>query len=225
MSDVSRVEELFLNAASRQDPAERATYLAEHCGPDVDLRRRVEVLLAAQPHAEGFLEPPTMDNTRDYHPTPDAQAIGTVVAGKYRLLEVIGEGGMGTIWRAKQTEPVKRFVALKLIKPGMDSKQVLARFDAERQALAMMEHPNIAKILDGGIHDHRPFFVMELVKGTPINEFCDVRKLTPQQRLELFVPVCQAIQHAHMKGIIHRDIKPSNVLRIAPEITSPFHVG
>ena len=119
---------------------------------------------------------------------------------------------MGSVWRARQTEPVKRFVAVKLIKAGMDSKQVLARFDAERQALALMDHPNIAKVLDGGLHDGRPYFVMELVKGVPITEYCDRRRLTPKERLELFVPVCQAIQHAHQKGIIHRDIKPSNVL-------------
>jgi serine/threonine protein kinase len=119
---------------------------------------------------------------------------------------------MGSVWRAKQTEPVKRFVAVKLIKAGMDSRQVLARFEAERQALALMDHPNIAKVLDGGLHEQRPFFVMELVKGVPITEYCDSCKLTPKERLELFVPVCQAIQHAHQKGIIHRDIKPSNVL-------------
>ena len=119
---------------------------------------------------------------------------------------------MGAVWRAKQTEPVKRFVAVKLIKAGMDSKEVLARFEAERQALALMDHPNIARVLDGGVHAGRPFFVMELVKGVPITEYCDARKLTPKQRLELFVLVCQAIQHAHQKGIIHRDIKPSNVL-------------
>ena len=119
---------------------------------------------------------------------------------------------MGSVWRARQTEPVKRFVAVKLIKAGMDSKQVLARFDAERQALALMDHPNIAKVLDGGLHDGRPYFVMELVKGVPITEYCDRHRLTPKERLELFVPVCQAIQHAHQKGIIHRDIKPSNVL-------------
>ena len=114
---------------------------------------------------------------------------------------------------AQQTEPVKRFVAVKLIKTGMDSKAVLARFEAERQALAVMDHPNIARILDGGVTEAgSPFFVMELVKGTPITEFCDARKLTPKQRLELFVPVCQAIQHAHQKGVIHRDVKPSNVL-------------
>jgi hypothetical protein len=135
-----------------------------------------------------------------------------LVAGKYTLVEVIGEGGMGAVWRARQTEPVKRFVAVKLIKPGMDSKQVLARFEAERQALALMDHPNIAKVLDGGLHEGRPFFVMELVKGVPITDYCDARRLTPRQRLELFVPVCQAIQHAHQKGVIHRDIKPSNVL-------------
>ena len=137
---------------------------------------------------------------------------GTVIAGKYTLVEPIGEGGMGAVWRARQTEPVKRYVAVKLIKAGMDSKQVLARFEAERQALALMDHPNIARVLDGGLHDGRPFFVMELVKGVPITEFCDTRRLTPRERLELFVPVCQAIQHAHQKGVIHRDIKPSNVL-------------
>ena len=211
MSDVSRVEQIFLAAVSQSDPEQRARYLDGACGDDADLRRRVETLLAAQPHAEGFLEPIDPGKTHDYV-QPETQAIGTMIANRYSLVEVIGEGGMGTVWRAKQTEPVKRYVALKLIKPGMDSKQVLARFEAERQALAMMDHPNIARILDGGIHDNRPFFVMELVKGTPITEFCDARKLTPQQRLELFLPVCQAIQHAHQKGIIHRDIKPSNVL-------------
>ena len=212
MSDISRIEQIFLHAVSLADPAGRGAYLDSQCGSDADLRRRVDALLAAQPQAQGFLEPVTVDRTSEYQPKPEAQAIGTVIADRYTLTEVIGEGGMGTVWRAKQTDPVKRFVAIKLIKPGMDSRQVLARFEAERQALAMMDHPNIAKILDGGIHDNRPFFVMELVKGTPITEFCDARKLTTQQRLELFLPVCLAIQHAHQKGIIHRDIKPSNVL-------------
>src|SRR5205823_9999040 len=119
--------------------------------------------------------------------------------------ELIGEGGMGSVWLAQQSEPIKRQVAVKLIKAGMDSRQVLARFEAERQALALMDHPNIAKVLDGGLHDGRPFFVMELVKGVPITEFCDAKRLTPRERLELFVPVCQAIQHAHQKGVIHRD--------------------
>jgi tetratricopeptide (TPR) repeat protein len=142
-----------------------------------------------------------------------AGAIGTVIAGKYQIVEEIGEGGMGTVFLAQQTEPVKRQVALKLVKAGMDSKAVLARFEAERQALAMMDHPNIARVLDGGATETgRPFFVMELVKGVPITRFCDQRKLSPRERLDLFVPVCQAIQHAHNKGIIHRDIKPSNVL-------------
>jgi serine/threonine protein kinase/Flp pilus assembly protein TadD len=137
----------------------------------------------------------------------------SAIIGPYKLLEQIGEGGMGAVWMAQQTEPVKRPVAVKLIKVGLDSKQVLARFEAERQALALMDHPNIAKVLDAGATpDRRPFFVMELVRGVPITRYCDEHRLTPRQRLELFVPVCQAIQHAHQKGIIHRDVKPSNVL-------------
>src|SRR5262249_40318693 len=150
------------------------------------------------------------DPTADY-PGKD-ERVGTVIAGRYTLIEVIDEGGMGSVWRAKQSEPVKRFVAVKLIKAGMDSKQVLARFEAERQALALMDHSNIAKVLDGGLHENRPYFVMELVKGGPITEHCDHHKLPPKARLELFVQACQAIQHAHQKGIVHRDIKPSNVL-------------
>ena len=133
--------------------------------------------------------------------------------GPYKLLEQIGEGGFGVVFLAEQTEPVRRKVALKVLKPGMDTRQVVARFEAERQALAIMDHPNIAKVFDGGATPSgRPYFVMELVKGVPITEFCDQNHLTPRQRLELFVPVCQAVQHAHQKGIIHRDLKPSNVL-------------
>ncbi len=143
---------------------------------------------------------------------PTGGRAGEIIAGKYKLIEAIGEGGMGTVWMAQQTEPVKRAVAVKLIKERMDSKTVLARFEAERQALAMMDHPNIAKVLDGGLHDSRPYFVMELVKGIPITQFCDARKLTPNARLALYIQVCNAIQHAHQKGVIHRDIKPSNVL-------------
>jgi len=144
---------------------------------------------------------------------PDGFVAGQVIAGRYTLLEVLGEGGMGTVYRAEQTQPVKRPVALKLIKVGMDSRVVLARFDAERQALALMDHPNIARVYDGGTTAAgRPFFVMELVQGVPITEYCDQHRLPVRARLELFVSVCQAVQHAHQKGIIHRDLKPSNVL-------------
>ena len=144
---------------------------------------------------------------------PTDEGIGTVIAGRYTLVEVIGEGGMGSVYLASQIEPVKRQVALKLIKTGMDSRGVLARFDAERQALALMDHPNIARIYDGGLTPAgQPFFVMELVKGVPLTEYCDANRLSVQARLELFVAVCQAVQHAHQKGIIHRDLKPGNVL-------------
>ncbi len=133
--------------------------------------------------------------------------------GRYKLLQQIGEGGCGVVYMAEQQEPVKRRVALKVIKLGMDTKEVVGRFEAERQALALMDHPNIAKVLDAGATENgRPFFVMELVKGIPITRYCDENKLDTQQRLELFIQVCQAIQHAHQKGIIHRDIKPSNIL-------------
>ena len=143
---------------------------------------------------------------------PEHGTPGTVI-GPYKLIEQIGEGGMGSVWMAQQTEPVKRLVAVKLIKAGMDSRQVIARFEAERQALALMDHPNIARVLDAGTTSAgRPYFVMDLVKGVPITRYCDEHHLTPRQRLELFIPVCQAVQHAHQKGIIHRDLKPSNVL-------------
>jgi serine/threonine-protein kinase len=181
--DPSRVKSLFLAASEIAEPAERAAYLNRECGADAELRVRVEALLRAN-DASPLPESQPAIATGDYAPDESAddasadpagqdEQAGTVVAGKYTLVESIGEGGMGTVWRARQTEPVKRFVAVKLIKAGMDSKQVLARFDAERQALALMDHPNIAKVLDGGLLQHRPFFVMELVKGVPITEYCD----------------------------------------------------
>jgi serine/threonine protein kinase len=143
---------------------------------------------------------------------PIAEGPGTVI-GRYTLLQIIGEGGFGVVYMAEQKEPVRRRVALKIIKLGMDTQQVVARFEAERQALAMMDHPNIARVLEGGCTGTgRPYFVMELVKGQTVTKFCDEQKLSTRQRLELFIPICQAIQHAHQKGIIHRDLKPSNIL-------------
>jgi serine/threonine protein kinase len=212
--------DLFATASALADPRERAALLDQHCAGQPDRRQRLEQMLEDHFRTNPWLGQPQPAPTTGYG-DPEAapagqpsvrEAAGSVIAGKYTLVEVIGEGGMGSVWRAKQSEPVKRLVAIKLIKAGMDSKQVLARFEAERQALALMDHPNIAKVLDGGLHAQRPFFVMELVKGAPITDYCDGRKLTPKERLELFVLVCQAIQHAHTKGIIHRDIKPSNVL-------------
>ncbi len=167
-----------------------------------------EAARAHAPEPEGVPAPGTL--TAEFHADakPDVQ-----IAGRYTLQEKIGEGGMGEVWVAKQSEPVKRKVALKLIKQGMDSRAVLQRFEQERQALAMMDHPNIAKVFDAGLTPTgQPFFVMELVSGLPLNKFCDELKLTPNERLELFVPICQAVQHAHQKGIVHRDLKPANIL-------------
>ncbi len=200
----------------------RVICLDRVCGDDAGLRAEVESLLAAHDAAGTFLGDPTHDvealvpktgsTTRTRRHAPAAEASGEII-GRYKLLENIGEGGFGTVWMAEQKEPVKRRVALKIIKLGMDTKQVIARFEAERQALALMDHPNIAKVLDAGATEAgRPFFVMELIKGVPILEYCDTEKLDTDARLDLFTKVCNAIQHAHQKGIIHRDIKPSNVM-------------
>src|SRR5262245_26033606 len=201
---------LFCEALDHATPLEQAAFLDQACAGRPELRARVEALLRAHGEASSFLgEPAGPGATVD---EPLTERPGTVI-GAYRLMEEIGEGGMGLVFVAEQTEPVRRKVALKLIKPGMDTRQVVARFEAERQALALMDHPHIAKVLDGGATaSGRPYFVMELVKGAPITAFCDDAHLTTRQRLELFLSVCQAVQHAHTKGIIHRDLKPSNVL-------------
>jgi serine/threonine protein kinase len=211
-----RERDIFIQALQRLDPSERSSYLDAACAGDDALRGRVLQLLVEHEKQESFLldAPPPLVACSVTVDQP-AATCGDVI-GSYKLLQLIGEGGMGMVWMAEQTEPVQRKVALKIIKPGMDSRQVLARLEAERQALAVMDHPNIAKVHDAGTtRDGRPYFVMELVKGQPITSHCDDHRLAPRQRLELFLSVCSAIQHAHQKGIIHRDIKPGNIL-VAP---------
>ncbi len=228
-------EESLFHQALAKAAREREKFLDETCGPNSPLRRRLAFLLDAHEHPAGFLESvpgarAAFFESRNHDATVDSpngqwSRKGSQRAefqttdrpgkwiGRYKLLEEIGGGGMGTVWMAEQQKPVRRKVALKLIKRGMDSATVIARFEAERQALALMDHPNIARVLDAGTSDSgRPYFVMELVHGIPITRYCNQQRLTTRERLELFVPVCQAIQHAHQKGIIHRDIKPSNVL-------------
>src|SRR5207253_4301024 len=185
-------------------PEARAAYLADVCGTDAVLRRRVEALLRASESAGDFLEgPPTglaVSDGSTLVVTELSEKPGDRI-GRYKLLQQIGEGGCGVVYMAEQTEPVRRRVALKVIKLGMDTRSVIARFEAERQALAMMDHPNIAKVHDAGATETgRPYFVMELVRGIKITEYCDQKNLPTQQRLDLFVKVCQAIQHAHQKG-------------------------
>jgi eukaryotic-like serine/threonine-protein kinase len=209
--DPARLESIFNAAAAKADPAARSEYLDQACGDDRQLRQQVEALLLAHEDPANLLRLPDVDRTMD---TSSALSEGPGSRiGAYKLLEEIGEGGFAVVFMAEQEHPVRRRIALKIIKPGMDTRQVVARFEAERQALAMMDHPNIARVFDAGsTGTGRPFFVMELVKGVPITEYCDQNHLDIPRRLELFAQVCQAIRHAHAKGLIHRDIKPSNVL-------------
>jgi eukaryotic-like serine/threonine-protein kinase len=212
-------ESLFAFALEKSAGTERQEYLDAVCRGDLGLRRRVERLLAAHDRSIGILDGPVGSASSpavtavDISEGTPRESCGIIIASRFKLLDKIGEGGMGTVWIAEQSKPLRRKVALKLIKPDLDSKAVLARFDAERQALALMDHPNIAKVLDGGTTEGgRPYFVMELVKGVPITQYCDDGRLDIAERLELFTQVCRAIQHAHTKGIIHRDLKPSNIL-------------
>ena len=210
-----KAKTIFLGALEIEADAERRAFIDAQCGDNQSLREEVERLLAHQGDVGSFLESPPPGVDVGVSPTVDhspPETIGGQI-GPYKLLQQLGEGGMGVVYLAERQQPVKQRVALKIIKHGMDSKQFIARFEAERQALAMMDHPNIAKVLDAGCTEHgRPYFVMELVKGVPISQFCDDNRLTTRERLELFVQVCQAVHHAHQKGIIHRDLKPSNVL-------------
>jgi len=211
-----RVRELFLEALERPEAGARREYLDSACGPDAALRRQVEALLANH-RQDDFLEAPALPVSRAAEVLRASRAALATRPGdrigRYELVEEIGEGGGGVVFEAEQLEPVRRRVALKVIKPGMDSRAVIARFEAERQALALMEHPNIARVFDAGTTSAgRPFFVMELVRGRRLTDFCDQQRLTLRERLELFLQVCGAVEHAHQKGIIHRDLKPANIL-------------
>src|SRR6266568_368149 len=204
-----QVKSIFGHALAIDAVEERVAYLEEACGNDESLKDEVASLLLAFDRAGNFMSRP---GANDSIMTLDRGSVverpGTVI-GPYKLLQEIGSGGFGIVYMAEQEAPVRRMVALKIIKPGMDTAQVIARFESERQALALMDHPNIAKVFDAGTTDSgRPYFVMELVKGVPLTEFCDQNRLTPRERLDLFVSVCQAVQHAHTKGVIHRDLKP-----------------
>jgi serine/threonine protein kinase len=203
MKDASpQILSIFGEALECPSAEERAAYLDRICCGDAGLRSKVEALITANARLGHFLE----GNA--------APGLAGTLIGPYKLIEQIGEGGFGVVFMAEQQEPIRRKVALKVIKPGMDSRQVIARFEAERQALAMMDHPNIAKVLGAGATDAgRPYFVMELVRGIPITDYCDQAGFTVRKRLQLFVQVCRAVQHAHTKGVIHRDLSAAALIR------------
>lgn len=206
------LEWIFQAALEKTAGAERSAFLEQACLGRAELAAEVRKLLAAHEDRHGPLDQLVGAMSRTEPWQGSAEQAGKRI-GPYKLLEQVGVGGMGVVYIAEQHEPVRRRVALKLIKPGMDSSQVIARFEQERQALALMDHPNIARVLDAGTtQEGLPYFVMELVKGIPITRFCDQEQLSLHERLALFVPVCRAVQHAHQKGVIHRDLKPSNVL-------------
>src|ERR1700690_957568 len=220
---IPREKAVFCQALEIADPEQRRQFLDQACGADKVLREQVERLLALSQSAGDFfkdcapaLEPVAADAAQVLSAAESAvepEIPETKCIGPYKLLQKLGEGGYGVVYMAEQEQPVRRRLALKIIKLGMDTRDVIARFEAERQALALMDHPNIAKVLDAGATAAgRPYFVMELVRGTKIIDYCDGNHLSTRARLDLFVKVCQAIQHAHQKGIIHRDIKPSNIL-------------
>ena len=216
MSD-STLRTIFIDALDQPTAEERARFLDQACGTDTALRQQVETLLRSHEEAAGFLSDPSRKpdgpDIAPRHVNPSLTEKPGDRIGRYKLLQEIGEGGCGLVYMAEQEEPVRRRVALKVIKLGMDTREVMTRFEAERQALALMDHPNIAKVLDAGATETgRPYFVMELIRGVRITDFCDDGRLSTEDRLKLFIQVCQAIQHAHQKGIIHRDIKPSNIL-------------
>ena len=207
-----RAEELH-SAALQLDAAERGAFLRQACAGDAELRRAVESLLAYEPNLDGFLEAPALPTVLLDTVAAEERPLPGQTLGPYRLLQPIGSGGMGEVWLAEQKHPVRRRVALKLIKAGMDTREVVARFESERQALALMDHPNIAKVFDAGATPQgRPYFAMEYVTGIPITQYCDKHKMALRERLELFVHVCDGVQHAHQKAIIHRDLKPTNIL-------------